>query len=89
MAPLRLKDVLAIRIRLQLGHEVRDLAPFKLSIDSKLRVCYLVKLRVPNIAHGRQMASPAMVMQQKTGGPVQFEITQLTRERTTALDHSC
>ena len=79
-APLKLKDIWAIRIRLQLGHKVRDLALFNLAIDSKLRACDLVKLRVSDVSHGGQMASRAMVMQQKTGRPVQFEITQSTRE---------
>ena len=46
-APLKLKDIWAIRIRLQLGHKVRDLALFNLAIDSKLRACDLVKLRYP------------------------------------------
>ena len=46
-SPLKLKDVWAIRIRLQLGHKVRDLALFNLAIDSKLRACDLVKLRYP------------------------------------------
>ena len=79
-APLKLKDIWAIRIRLQIGHKVRDLALFNLAIDSKLRACDLVKLRVSDVSHGGQMASRAMVMQQKTGRPVQFEITQSTRE---------
>ena len=79
-APLKLKDIWAIRIRLQLGHKVRDVALFNLAIDSKLRACDLVKLRVSDVSHGGQMASRAMVMQQKTGRPVQFEITQSTRE---------
>lgn len=79
-APLRLKDIWAIRIRLQLGHKVRNLALFNLAIDSKLRACDLVKLRVSDISHSGQMASRAIVMQQKTGRPVQFESTQSTRE---------
>ena len=83
-APLKLKDIWAIRIRLQLGHKVRDLALFNLAIDSKLRACDLVKLRVSDVSHGRQMASRAMVMQQKTGRPVQFEITHSTREAVQA-----
>jgi len=78
--PLKLKDIWAIRIRLQLGQKVRDLALFNLAIDSKLRACDLVNLRVSDVSHGGQMASRAMVMQQKTGRPVQFEITQSTRE---------
>ncbi len=79
-APLKLKDIWAIRIRLQLGHKIRDLALFNLVIDSKLRACDLVKLRVSDVSHGGQIASRAIVLQQKTGRPVQFEITQSTRE---------
>lgn len=79
-APLKLKDIWAIRIRLQLDHKFRNLALFNLAIDSKLRACDLVKPRVSDVAHGGQTASRAMVPQQKTGRPVQFEITQLTRE---------
>ncbi|TAK38640.1 MAG: integrase [Lysobacteraceae bacterium] len=83
-APLKLKDIWAIRIRLQLGHKTRDLALFNLAIDSKLRACDLVKLRVSDVSQGGQMASRAMVMQRKTGRPVQFEITQSTREAVQA-----
>ncbi len=79
-APLKLKDIWAIRIRLQLDHKIRDLALFNLAIDSKLRACDLVKLRVSDVSHGGQIASRAIVMQQKTGRPVQFEMTQSTRE---------
>src|SRR5690606_13060713 len=78
-ALLKLKDIWAIRIRLQLRHNIRDLALFNLAIDSKLRACDLVKLRVSDVAHGGQIASRAMVMQQRTHRPVQFEITQMTR----------
>lgn len=59
-APLKLKDIWAIRIRLQLSHKVRDLALFNLAIDSKLRACDLVKLRVSDVSHGGQMASRAI-----------------------------
>ena len=79
-APLKLRDIWAIRIRLQLRHRTRDLALFNLAIDSKLRACDLVKLRVLDVAHGNQVASRAVVMQQKTQRPVQFEITDLTRQ---------
>jgi integrase len=79
-APLKLRDIWAIRIRLQLQHRARDLALFNLAIDSKLRACDLVKLRVVDVAHGNQVASRTMVMQQKTKRPVQFEITDLTRQ---------
>lgn len=83
-APLKLKDIWAIRIRLQSGHKIRDLALFKLAIDSKLRACDLVKRRVSDVSHGGQVASRAIVMQQKTGRPVQFEITQSTRDAVQA-----
>jgi len=79
-APFKLKEVWAIRIRLQLAGRVRDLALFDLGIDSKLRACDLVELRVKDICHGDRLAARAMVMQQKTKRPVQFEITEQTRE---------
>ncbi|MEO6065448.1 MAG: tyrosine-type recombinase/integrase [Lysobacterales bacterium] len=78
-APLRLCDIWAIRVRLQLAHAIRDLALFNLAIDSKLRACDLVKLTLRDIAHGNQIGSRAIVMQQKTKRPVQFEITEPTR----------
>ncbi len=78
-APLRLRDIWAIRVRLQLRNATRDLALFNLAIDSKLRACDLVKLRVRDIAHGDHVAKRAIVLQQKTQRPVQFEITEQTR----------
>lgn len=79
--PLKLKEIWAIRIRLQLANRTRDLAFFNLAIDCKLRSCDLVvKLRVRDIAHGSSVASRAMVMQQKTHQTVRFEITEQTRE---------
>ncbi len=78
--PLKLPEIWAIRTRLQLADKTRDLALFNLAIDSKLRSCDLVKLRVTDIAHGGQVQSRAMVMQQKTHQPVQFEITEQTRQ---------
>ena len=79
-APLKLKDIWAIRVRLQLSNDIRNLALFNLAIDSKLRACDLVKLKVRDIAHGEHVAARAIVMQQKTQRPVQFEITEQTRE---------
>ena len=79
-APLKLRDIWAIRIRLQLGHRVRELALFDLGLDSKLRACDLVRLRVRDICHGDRVSTRAIVMQQKTSKPVQFEITPPTRE---------
>ncbi len=79
-APLKLKDIWALRVRLQMGSRVRELALFNLGIDSKLRGCDLVKLKVRDVSHGDQVAARAIVMQQKTQRPVQFEITQPTRD---------
>ncbi len=78
--PLKLKEIWAIRIHLQIGAKHRELALFNLAIDSKLRACDLLKLKVSDISQGNQVASRAMVMQQKTGQPVQFEITGQTRQ---------
>ena len=77
--PLKLKEIWAIRIRLQLANRKRDLALFNLAIDSKLRSCDLVRLRVRDVTHGATIAKRAMVMQQKTQQPVQFEIMEQTR----------
>jgi hypothetical protein len=79
-APLKLKDIWAIRVRLQIGKRTRELALFNLAIDSKLRSCDLVKLRVSDVCHGTVIAAHAMVMQQKIQRPVQFEITEQTRD---------
>ncbi len=78
--PLKLKEVWAIRTRLQMAHKTRDLAMFNLAIDSKLRSCDLVKLQVRDVAHGTQILKRAMTLQQKTQQPVQFELTAQTRE---------
>jgi len=79
-APLKLKDIWAIRVRLQIGHRTRELALFNLAIDSKLRSCDLVTLRVRDVCHGTVVAARTIVMQQKTQRPVQFEITEQTRD---------
>ena len=82
--PLKLKEIWAIRIRLQLLDRPRDLALFNLAIDSKLRGCDLVRIRVADVAHGSRVLSRAAVMQQKTGLPVRFELTEQTRETVQA-----
>lgn len=74
--PLKPKDIWAIRFNLQSAHQIRDLAMFNLAIDSKLRGCDLVSLRVRDITHGNQILARAMVMQRKTQRPVQFELTE-------------
>jgi site-specific recombinase XerC len=82
--PLTLKEIWAIRIRLQLDRRVRELALFNLAIDSKLRGCDLVGLRVHDIVQGSHVAARAVVMQRKTQHPVQFEITEQTRDAVAA-----
>lgn len=82
--PLKLKEIWAIRIRLQLGHRARDLALFNLAIDSKLRGCDLTRLRVQDVMQGSRVASRAIVLQRKTQRPVQFEVTEQTRDAVAA-----
>ena len=77
--PLKPKDIWAIRTRLQLDHRARELALFNLAIDSKLRGCDLVSLRVCNVVQGQRVAARAMIVQRKTQRPVQFELTEQTR----------
>ena len=77
--PLKPKEVWAIRIRLQLDSRRRDLALFNLALDSKLRACDLVKLRISDAMQGNSMSTRAMILQQKTNQPVRFEITEQTR----------
>jgi integrase len=82
--PLKLKEIWAIRIRLQLAKRTRELALFNLAIDSKLRGCDLVGLRVHDVVQGSRIAPRAIVMQKKTQRPVQFEITEQTRDAVAA-----
>jgi integrase len=87
--PLKLKEIWAIRIRLQLAQRVRELALFNLAIDSKLRGCDLVALRVADISQGTTVLPRAIVLQKKTQRPVQFEITTQTRESVTSwIEHA-
>lgn len=83
-APFKPKDIWALRVRLQMQGRTRELALLNLGIDSKLRGCDLVALKVRDVCHGDQVASRAIVMQQKTQRPVQFEITAATREALAA-----
>ena len=83
--PLKLREIWAIRIRLQIDKRHRDLALFNLAIDSKLRACDLLKLRVSDGSNGGRVGFRAMIMQQKTQRPVQFEITAPTRESISEL----
>ncbi len=79
-APLKVKDIWAIRVRLQLSNRVRELALFNLALDSKLRGCDLVSLRVKDVSHSDRVSSRAIILQKKTNKPVQFEITEATRD---------
>ena len=83
-APFKLKEIWAIRVRLQMARRCRELALFNLAIDSKLRACDLMQLKVRDVCHGQTMASRALVLQQKTQRPVQFEITEPTRDAVLA-----
>jgi integrase len=83
-APFKLKDIWALRVRLQMDGRVRELALLNLGIDSKLRGCDLVALKVRDVRHGDQVATRAIVMQHKTQRPVQFEIAQTTRDAVQA-----
>jgi integrase len=78
--PLQAKHVWAIRTRLQLSGRIRDLALFNLAIDSKLRGCDLVSLRVEDVSPHGYTIDRSVVRQSKTGRPVKFEITEQTRQ---------
>ncbi len=83
--PLQISQIWGIRIRLELEGKTRDLALFNMALDSKLRGCDLVKLKVSDVAYSGSVSSRATVLQQKTGSPVQFELTKGTREAVAAL----
>lgn len=77
--PLKLRDIFGVRVRLQLQRRIRDLALFNLAIDSKLRGCDLVALRVRDLAREGGLGGRAQIVQRKTGKTVQFELTEQTR----------
>lgn len=78
--PLRPKDVWSIRARLEIDDRARDLALFNLAIDSKLRASDLVSLKIEDVQIGGRIRERAIIVQQKTGRPVQFELTDSTRK---------
>jgi len=78
--PLRPNHVWAIRTMLQNDRQVRDLALFNLAIDSKLRGCDVVAVRVDDVAPNGYAVDRATVRQRKTGRPVRFELTEQTRQ---------
>ena len=77
--PFTQKQIWAIRFFLDRERRVRDRALFDLAIDSKLRGCDLVKIRIRDVVAGPEIRTRAIVIQQKTGRPVQFEITSDVR----------
>jgi len=82
--PLKPRDVWAIRFFLGEHRRVRDRALFDLAIDSKLRGCDIVKLKIGDVVAGTGIRNRATVIQKKTGKPVQFEITAETRKSVLA-----
>ena len=78
--PLRPKHVWSIRTKLQIEGRTRDLAMFNLAIDSKLRGCDVVAIRVEDVAAGGYTADRATVRQKKNGRPVRFELSEQTRQ---------
>ena len=81
--PLRPRDIWAIRFFLDEHKRIRDRALFDLAIDSKLRGCDLVKMRIGDLVSGGSLRNRATVIQQKTGRPVQFEIMTEARNSLT------
>lgn len=82
--PLKLEEIWSIRTRLDISNNLRELTMFNLALDCMLRACDFVKLKVRDIAHGTTVQSRAILVQQKTGKPVQFEITPKTRVAITS-----
>lgn len=83
-APFKLREIWAIRFHLQSEKRVRELALFDLGIDSKLRACDLLNLRVRDVCRGDHVTPRAIIVQRKTRRPVQFEVTEGTREAVEA-----
>lgn len=79
-APLKPKHIWAIRHHLKTDGSVRDLAMFNIALDAKLRGRDLVKLRLHDVFHGGEIRQRSVIVQQKTGRPVPFEITEPARE---------
>jgi integrase len=78
--PLKPMHIWGIRARLQVERRWRDLALLDVAIDSKLRGCDLVALRMSDILVSTAVRRRGIVIQQKTGRPVQFEITDQARQ---------
>src|SRR6202047_1154282 len=82
--PLLARHVWSIRTRLQIEGRTRELAMFNLAIDSKLRGCDVVGMKVEDVAPTGYALARATVRQRKTGHPVRFELTEQTREAVDA-----
>ncbi|KNG92188.1 tyrosine-type recombinase/integrase [Pseudaestuariivita atlantica] len=78
--PLLPKQVWAIRARLELAGNLRDLALFNVAIDSKLRGCDLVRLKAKDLVSSERVKERVTIIQSKTGKPVQFELSENTRD---------
>ena len=76
---LKPRDVWAIQVRLEIRGNKRDIALFNLALDSKLRACDLVRLRVDGVQTEGRLHERATITQKKTGRPVQFELSEQTR----------
>src|ERR1700689_3733852 len=81
-APLKLRDIWAIRVPLEMTDRKRELALFNLAIDSKLRGCDLVQLRVRDVAHGDRIAARTIVMQQKRSGQFSSKLRNRPENRS-------
>lgn len=79
MRPLLPRHIWSIRVRLEMAGNVRDLALFNMAVDSKLRGCDLVGLRVRDVFVAERVKERTSMTQSKTGKPVRFEITETTR----------
>jgi site-specific recombinase XerC len=82
--PLEPQHVWAIRVRLEIAQQTRELALFNFAIDSKLRGCDLVKLKVAHVYAAGHVKRRASIVQSKTRRPVSFEITEGTRKAVAA-----
>jgi len=78
--PLKLREIWEIRVRLELNQSYRELAMFELAIDSKLRSCDFISLKIRDVFLGTTIQSWAMILQKKTQTPVRFEIMPRTQE---------
>lgn len=77
--PLLPKHVCSIPARLEMQNSAKDLAMFNLAIGSKLRASDLMHLRITDVCSDQNVRDRGVIVQKKTGRPVQFEVTRETR----------